>query len=493
MTDPAPALWPDAPSPFNMARHVLAPDGADSGAVALVSGGEVWRRHDLTRAALGVARGFLNAGAVPGDRVLLRLGNSVDFPLAFLGAQAAGLVPVATSAALTRSEITPMAGLVTPRFVVQDPEIAAPDLTELPVIPVETLREWRDLPTAGWHMGDPNRPGYVVFTSGSEALPRAVLHAHRAVWARGMGIRDWIGLTPADRVLHAGAMNWTYTFGVGLCDPWSLGATAIVPPPGTSPDALPDLLAHHEVTIFAAVPGVFRRMLKGDLPPLPHLRHALSAGEKLPEAIREEWRARTGTEIFEAYGQSECSTFLSSGPGHSAPEGCLGRPQTGRRVAILGPDGAPVPPGTHGAIAVHRNDPGLMLRYLCREDDMIRGNWRLTGDTGAMDDDGWVTYHGRSDDVITAGGYRLSPLEIEAVALGIEGVEAAAAYGREVRPGVTVVALAYAGQPGLEAAIGDLCQLRLAGYKCPRQIDWHADLPVNANGKIRRAALRKEM
>ena len=142
---------------------------------------------------------------------------------------------------------------------------------------------WAELPPAPLHMADPNREGYVVFTSGSSGQPEAVSHAHRAILARAAMHQGWEGLTPDDRLLHAGALNWTYTLGTGLLDPWTCGATALIPAAGTPPSALPALMARSKATILAAAPGVFRQMLRAPFPGLPHLRHALSAGEGLPD------------------------------------------------------------------------------------------------------------------------------------------------------------------------------------------------------------------
>jgi acyl-coenzyme A synthetase/AMP-(fatty) acid ligase len=163
--------------------------------------------------------------------------------------------------------------------------------------------------------GDPDRLAYLVFTSGSSGEPKAVAHAHRAVWARRMMVEGWYGLTPEDRLMHAGAFNWTFTLGTGLLDPWAMGATALIPAPGVPVEALPLLLRRHDATILAAAPGVFRRLLRSDGEiALPRLRHGLSAGEKLPEPLRAQWTGVTGTALHEALGMSECSTFLSGAP-----------------------------------------------------------------------------------------------------------------------------------------------------------------------------------
>lgn len=190
-------------------------------------------------------------------------------------------------------------------------------------------------------LGDPNRPAYIVFTSATSGQSRAVVHAHRAVWARRSMVAGWHGLQASDRLLHAGALNWTYTMGVGLMDPWLAGATALVPAEGLSPSQLPLLLKRHDATIFAAAPGVYRQILRTAIPDLPKLRHALSAGEKLSEALRRSWNEATGTALHEAFGLSECSTFLSGAPARPAPPDTLGyaqpraagRPHRPRRAA----------------------------------------------------------------------------------------------------------------------------------------------------------------
>jgi acyl-coenzyme A synthetase/AMP-(fatty) acid ligase len=147
----------------------------------------------------------------------------------------------------------------------------------------------------------------------------AVSHAHRAILARQQMHQHWEGLTRTDRLLHAGALNWTYTLGTGLLDPWTVGATALIPAAGTPATQLPTLMARAEATILAAAPGVFRQLLRTDLPPLPQLRHGLSAGEALPDSLRAQWHHRTGTDLHEALGMSEVSTYLSGSATRPAP------------------------------------------------------------------------------------------------------------------------------------------------------------------------------
>ena len=228
-----------------MAAHVLrqAERLANKTALSILgeTGTEDWSFADLESAILGTGTGLLQAGLNPGDIVLMRLGNSVEFPIAYLGAIAVGVIPVPTSAQLTEPETAQMISDLSPAAVLRDPSIAcAPHPKQ---VELDQLTRMRDLPPAAFAMGDPNRLAYVVYTSGTSGNPRAVAHAHRAIWARQMMVDGWYGLRENDRLCHAGAFNWTYTLGTGLMDPWTIGATALIPHPDTELANLPALLA----------------------------------------------------------------------------------------------------------------------------------------------------------------------------------------------------------------------------------------------------------
>ena len=497
---------PPCPAPFNMAAHTFAAAARAPDKVALevlAAPGVVterWTHGALAEAVRRTAAGLAALGLRPGDRLLMRLGNSSDFPVLFFAANALGAVPVPTSAQLTRVEIAAIIADLAPSLIACGPGLELPDAPGAAVIGPAEIAALRNAEPRPFAATAPDDPAYIVYTSGASGRPKGVVHAQRAAWARRMMWDGWYGLTEHDRVLHAGAFNWTYTLGAGLTDPWAIGATALIylgPPDRT---VWPRLAAAHDATIFAAAPGIYRQMLDAGADVstgFAALRHGLSAGEALPEPLGRAWSDATGKPIFEAIGMSEVSTYVSFSPSRPPAPGFTGYPQPGRRVAILPETGVtPVARGEDGLLAVSRRDPGLMLGYWRQPGTTaasLRGEWFLTGDRARMAEDGAVAFLGRVDDLINAGGHRVSPQEVEAALLRHPGVADAAAVERAVRPGVGIVAAFYVprGAPPPEAELAAHCAGLLARYKCPRAFHPVASLPRAANGKLLRRSLRE--
>jgi acyl-coenzyme A synthetase/AMP-(fatty) acid ligase len=486
---------PPCPARLNLAAHALhaGQPGAKRALTVARPGGEAGTfTYDALRAAVARAAGGLHAaGLRPGDRAMLRLGDSAAFPILFLGTVAAGGVAVPTSTQLSAREARAIAADVGARFLLADPGLAV-ETDAAPLDPAAVMAG----PEAAMVDTAADDLAYIVYTSGSSGRPKGVMHAHRAAFARRMMWRGWYGLTADDVMLHAGAFNWTYTLGAGLLDPWAAGASTVIWQGPREPGVWPRLAASHGATIFAAAPGVYRQLLKyGEniAEGFAGLRHGLTAGEAMGAALSAAWTAATGKAVYEALGMSEVSTYVSACPDAPGRPGFVGRPQPGRRVAVLIPGtDRPAPRGATGELAVSRRDPGLMLGYHGDPEGTaaaFRGDWFVTGDLAEMDADGLIGWRGRADDLMNAGGYRVAPAEVEEALLAHPLVREAAAVELRVRADVSIVA-AFVVAPGATAeALDAWCADRLAAYKRPRRIEFRDALPRTPTGKLMRRAL----
>ena len=494
---------------MNLARYCLtrAAPVPDKTALEVVGVGgallETWSYGALTRQVLAVAEGLRARDLARGDRILLRIGHSSDFPLLFFGAIAGGFVPVPTSAQLTAQETGLILSDSGARLLVHDGKTTLPDDGMCDVLGPEGIEELKNGSPGPFADTAPDDPAFLIYTSGTSGRPKGVLHAQRAAAARRPMDRGWYGIGPDDRLLHAGAFNWTYTLGAGLMDPWANGATSVVYDGARDPEVWPALLTASRATLFAAVPSLYRRILKyGAVTPtsFPELRHGLTAGEALAEGLYRDWKTRSGRELYEALGMSEISTYLSCGPEVPVRPGSPGKPQAGRKVAILretDETGALAAVEETGLLAVHRDEPGLMLRYWNnpREtEDAFRGDWFLTGDRARADKDGYYWYEGRADDLMNAFGYRVAPEEVERVLATEPQVQEVAVTAVPAREGVSLItAFVVPKDPAAFDAdrLADHARAHLAEYKRPKIYKELDSLPRTPSGKVRRAALKQ--
>ena len=500
------------PEYFNMARYCLAAPAEQlphKPALVVVADPdpqspplETWTFAQMEDAVLRVAAALEDRGLKPGDRILIRLDNTSAYPILYFGAIAAGLIAVATSSQLTAAEADFLMGDSAPRAVALAPHLPRGNIpTDVIVLEEAEVRGMtHHLRRGAYAATRAEDPAYLLYTSGTTARPKGVVHAHRVALGRSRTYQGWYGIRPDDVMLHAGAFNWTYTLGTGLIDPWGNGVTSTIYVGEKSPEVWPAVIVKTGATLFAAVPGLFRQILKY-APPGPlnvgRLRHGLIAGEAPAQSLFGDWQARTGTEIYEALGMSEISTYVSTCPGMARKDGSPGRAQPGRRVAVLPVEGGtdPLPPGEEGLLAVHRSDPGLMLGYWNRSDEeaeVYRGEWFLGGDLAIIDADGYIFHHGRANDVMKALGYRVSPLEVETVIAQHPDVGEVACAEISAREGVTLIGAFLVAKPGHTvdaASVMSFAKERLAQYKCPREIIVVDALPRTPNGKVKRSEL----
>ncbi len=493
---------------LNLTRYCLQPraeqpDSAGRPAFTFVQDGreQSWSYAEVWERVQRIGRGLLARGLEPGDRVLVRLPHSPEYAFTFFGAVLAGLVPVPASPQLTPEEAAFLVEDAQARALVVTPEMRLPGFAgiELLASDLETLDGAGPLPET-----EAEDPGYLIYTSGTSSRPKGVLHAHRSIHGRALMREGWQGFGAGDVTLHAGTLNWSYTLGVGLMDPWAAGSHAMLFGGTYDPAGWPRLIERLGVTVFVAVPTVYRQMLKYGRPEeadLSALRYGLCAGEPLPRELLLEWRRRAGTELYEALGMTEVSTYVSAGPATPVRPGSPGRPQPGRRVAILPQEGGtqPLPPGEAGLLAVHRSDPGLMLGYWRRpqeQEAVYRGSWFIGGDLAAIDEEGYVWFKGRADDMIKSFGYRLSPLEIESVLTSCPGVAEAAVVGLPVDESKTLVtACVVPLERGSvsEPALAEHAARHLAEYKRPHQYRLLDELPRTRNGKLQRRVVLERL
>jgi acetyl-CoA synthetase len=520
------------PERFNVAvactdAHLGTP-AADRAAVVVdddVRGVRSLTFRELAARTSRFAAALRALGVAPGERVLIRLPNCLEYSTAFLGTMKRGAIPVPTSTMLTPDEVEYLARDSGAVAMVTDGATweamratlerqaalrhvvlvggTAPARSRLAVHGFDAC-----LAAAG--DGDPphptraDDPAYLVYTSGTTGWAKGVLHAHRALLGRQPSSEYWFDFDPrGDRVLHAGKYNWTYVLGTGLMDPLYRGHTAIVCEGSTEAAAWPRRIARHGATIFIAVPTVYRQILQKTAAvgaDVPTLRHCMSAGEQLPAEVLAEWRARVGLQIYEGLGMTECSYYLCQTTRRPIRSGSAGFAQPGHDVALLDPETwRPVPDGTEGMICIPRGDPGLMLRYWNQPEETARafsGEWFLTGDYARRDADGYLWFLGRKDDLVNTFGYRVSPFEVERVLKGHPDVGEVAAVGETVGAAKVVVTAYVVPRPGVELAVDAVlayAREHLAAYKAPRIVYLVDELPRTRNGKVLRRALRPEL
>jgi acetyl-CoA synthetase len=462
-----------------------------------------------------------------GDRVLVRLPNSLAYPIAFLGTMKMGAIAVPTSTLLTAEEVAYLAKDSGAVVLVTDAEAwhamsaeikqnlkNTPNLQHIVVTQTEQIEADDTLNVLHFQTAlaaikhtEPveetlaDDPAYLVYTSGTTGYPKGVLHAHRAILGRQPAAKYWFNYAKnkQDRIMHSGKFNWTYVLGSGLMDPLYLGKTVIVHEGKNDAQKWLQLIQKHEATIFIGVPTIYRQILqkttatKADL---PSIRHFMSAGEHLSDEVLSQWEARFGLDIYEAVGMSEFSYYLSQSVYRPIRAGSAGFAQPGHGVKLLNPETLDeVTVGEEGMISIPLDDPGVFLQYWNLDEETAKykhDGYFFTGDYAKYDEDGYIWFLGRKDDIIKSFGYRVSPYEIERVYKGHPDVADCAAIGEELEKDKVLVACYVILKPDADVSPNDLIEFgkaHLAAYKVPKVVYFANDFPRTKNGKI----LRKDI
>jgi acyl-coenzyme A synthetase/AMP-(fatty) acid ligase len=478
---------------------------------------------ELARKTSQFAQVLRGLDVKPGDRVLIRLPNSLDYPIAFLGAMKMGAISVPTSTLLTAEEVAYLAKDSGAVLLVTDAAAwggMADDLMQAPHLKHILLSQAKEVTTHSKfnvlslqaslettekfdapHLTKADDPAYLVYTSGTTGYPKGVLHAHRALLGRQPAAQYWFNYSEQvhDRIMHSGKFNWTYVLGTGLMDPLYLGKTVIVHEGKNDAQKWLELIQKHAATIFIGVPTIYRQILQKTTTTgadLPSMRHFMSAGEHLSDEVLTQWHARFGLNIYEAVGMSEFSYYLSQSIFRPIRPGSAGFPQPGHDICLLNPETMqPVATGEEGMICVPDSDPGLFLRYWNLDEETKKykhDGYFFTGDYAKYDADGYIWFLGRKDDIIKSFGYRVSPYEIERVYKGHPDVADCASVGEEIEKDKLLVVAYVILKPDAAATADDLLQFgkqHLAAYKAPKTVYIAHDFPRTKNGKI----LRKDI
>lgn len=522
------------PKQFNIGaactdKHLHTPIGQT---VAMIVEDDALGTSQMTFAELAsrtdqFAQLLRNSGVAAGDRVLIRLPNSLDYPIAFLGTMKRGAISVPTSTLLTAEEVAYLAKdstatvLVTDKAAwpaLQDHLSNLPNLKRVFLSGVGEIQPHASLQVSdlsqqlaaishceGNHATAADDPAYLVYTSGTTGYPKGVLHAHRALIGREPAAKYWFNFAEdqQDRIMHSGKFNWTYVLGTGLMDPLYLGKTVIVHEGKNDADLWTRLIAKHAATIFVGVPTIYRQIIQKSTAAqadVPSLRHCMSAGEHLSDEVLQQWRGRFGRDIFEAVGMSEFSYYLSQSVFRPIRPGSAGFPQPGHAIQLLNPDTLEaVPSGEEGMICVPDSDPGLFLRYWNLDEETAKykhDGWFFTGDYARYDADGYIWFLGRKDDIIKSFGYRVSPYEIERVYKSHPAVADCAAVGEELEKDKLLVVTYVILQPDATVTADELLAFgkqHLAAYKTPKTVYLTKDFPRTKNGKILRKDINNQI
>ncbi|MYQ79017.1 MULTISPECIES: AMP-binding protein [unclassified Streptomyces] len=443
-------------------------------------------------------------GVVPGNRVLLRGPTTPHLAACWLAVLKAGAVAVTVLAQQRASELATICSIARVSHALCDAR-SVEDLAQAEVPGLRITAYGGEAPDDLLRLAEA-RPGpyravdtasddvaLIAFTSGTTGRPKGCMHLHRDVLAIADTFSRHV-LRPGPDDVFAGSPPLGFTFGLGglVVFPLRVGASALLLEQAGPKQLLP-ALAEHRVSVLFTAPTAYRVMLDQlDGHDLSALRRCVSAGENLPEATWHAWHERTGLRIINGIGATELLHIFVSAADDAIRPGTTGVPVPGWQARVVDADGAPVPDGEPGLLAV-RGPVGC--RYLAdeRQRDYVRHGWNITGDTYVRDADGYFRYVARADDMIISSGYNIAGPEVEEALLRHPDVAEAAVVGQADELRGRIVAAYVVEREGAELTADQLrtfMRAELAPHKCPRRFTFLPALPRTATGKLQRFRLR---
>ncbi|HKO28005.1 MAG TPA: AMP-binding protein [Solirubrobacteraceae bacterium] len=483
---------------MNFARDVV--DQAPPDRLALVELAHDGRRREWSFGEVAERSSRL-AGALSrdhavgrGDVVMMLIGNRSEWVLSMVACFRIGAVALPCNEQLRAHDLAVRIEAAEPSLIVADERnlaelSAAGPRCPVITIPDENERLFRDAEPAPAAQLEPDDPCLVTFTSGTTGEPTGVVHGQRYLPGQRLQAEHWLDARPGDLVWCTAATGWSKSARNTFIAPWLRGAAALVHDHRFEPAQRLEILQAERVNVLCMAPTEYRVIAKRvSLRPFPDLRSLVAAGEALnPEVIRA-FREATGIEIRDGYGQTETGQLTGNPLGEPVRPGSMGRPLPG--VELMVEDGELV-------LADPTTDPTFFVGYLDGTPAPADRPWR-TGDRVGQDEDGYLYFEGRTDDVIISAGYRIGPFEVESALVSHAAVaEAAVVAAPDEERGAVVRAIVVlrdgfaAGEP-LAAELQEHVKSQTAPYKYPRIVEFADELPKTASGKIKRASLRRQ-
>ena len=470
----------------------------------------------LSRRSNQTANFLRDLGLKRGDHLLMLLGNVVPLWETMLAAMKLGVIVIPATTLLTADELRDRldrgqakAVVATQDQVAKFEGLGEAGFTKIVVASTSVNEGWRRFEDAANYpdaftpdgMTNADDPMLLYFTSGTTAKPKLVLHSHRSYPVGSLSTTYWLGLQPGDVHLNISSPGWAKHAWSCFFSPWNAGATIfIVNQPRFDAKNLLATVARCGVTTLCAPPTVWRLFIQEQLADYKvSVREVCGAGEPLNPEVIDQVKAAWGLTIRDGYGQTETTALAGNSPGQVVKIGSMGRPMPGYTVRVADADGNPAKEGEVRLVLGANRPAGLMLGYQ-GEDGKPKGadgDVYQTGDVVFLDDDGYLTFVGRSDDVFKSSDYRISPFELESVLLEHEMV-AEAAVVPTPDPIRLALPKAYVSLvPGTALtrdtalSIFKYVHSRLAPFKRIRRIELVTELPKTISGKIRRVQLRR--